>query len=547
MIMERRKKMSDFSKMTERYFRGDLEISPLWGSDMGLEEYDDIMPEGGMAEIEASEEHDRNFLREVRSFSDDMLTEDEKTDKKVLEYMLELGKFRHDEIELHRKYPRAADTAGSALYTILFRDSTPVEKRLSSIMKKMKRIPLYLENAKQLTDKPVWLWTEMGIESCRRMRGFIDFIENFGKSVTHNADTLCELHIDAINVKNAFKSYEQWLLDKLPAAKRDFTMSEEKYDELLRRRMFPYSSKEILEIGEYYVRTIQEKMKKTAAQIAPSASVKDILARIKKGHAESFEQVLSDCKKIMSEAREFVTKENFATLPGTEVLEVVETPIFMRHLIPFAAYSPPGKFDKDQKGIYMMTPPEGNDDMLTEFCPEDLVSTSVHEAYPGHHLQLTCANMNPSYARIYAHATEFVEGWAHYCEDATAEAGFYNTPEAMLIRLKDMHWRAWRIIIDVKLGTGRMSFEEAVQHLTEDAGLEYTGAIGEVKRYTYTPGYQLSYLMGKHMLKELLEKTGKKYGCTRKEMHDVMLYAGSLPIKIHEEVMDRTFSKRGTK
>ena len=536
--------MSDFSKMTERYFRGDLEISPLWGSDIGLEEYDDLMPAGGMADVEASEEHDRNFLREVRSFSDDMLTDDEKTDKKLLEYMLELGKFRTDELELHRKYPRAADEAGNALYTILFRDSTPVEKRLSSIMKKMKRIPLFLENAKELTDKPVWIWTEMGIESCRRMRGFIDFIEEFGKSIVKDPETVSELRIDSINVKNAFKSYEQWLLDKLPAARRSFTMSEDVYDELLRKRLCPYTSKEILEIGEDYVRKIQDEMKRTAALINPTASVKEVLAKIKKGHAESFEQIMKDCRRIMSEAREFVVKEDFATLPETETLQVEETPIFMRHLIPFAAYSPPGKFDKDQKGIYMMTPPEGNEEMLTEFCPEDLVSTSVHEAYPGHHLQLTCANMNPSIARIYAHATEFVEGWAHYCEDATAEAGFYNTPSAMLIRLKDMHWRAWRIIIDVKLATGKMSFDKAVEHLAEDAGLEYTGALAEVKRYTYTPGYQLSYLMGKHMIKDLLDRTMRKYDCTRKEVHDAMLYAGSLPIAIQEEVISRKFAGR---
>lgn len=536
--------MSDFSKMTERYFLEDLKLSPLWGSDMGLEEYDDLMPEGGREEIEKSTEHDRNFLREVRSFADKDLTEDEKIDKKVLEYYLELSRFRSEELELWRKYPRAADTAGSSLYTILFRDSTPVDKRLSSIIVKMEQIPLFLEKSKELLDKPVWIWTEMGIESSRRMKGFIEFIETFGKGVTDNQERLRRLHIGCINAKNAFKAYEQWLLDKLPTAERNFTIGCDDYEELLKKRLLPYSAQEILEIGEEYVKTIRSDMKKTAAKIDSTATVSETLSKIKKGHAESFTHILNDCKRVMAEARDFVLKENFATLPENEILEVEETPIFMRHLIPFAAYSPPGKFEKAQKGIYMMTPPEANDDMLTEFCPEDLVSTSVHEAYPGHHLQLTCANLNPSTARIYAHATEFVEGWAHYCEDATAEAGFYNTPEAMLIRLKDMHWRAWRIIIDVKLATGRMSFEEAVKHLTEDAGLEYTGALAEVKRYTYTPGYQLSYLLGKHMIKNLLEKIGKQYACSKKEMHDAMLYSGSLPITIMEEIMRNKFSKQ---
>ena len=91
--------MSDFSKMTERYFREDLKISPLWGSDMGLEEYDDIMPDGGMEDIEATVEHDRNFLREVKSFENEVLTDDEKIDlvaarilKKYKPAFLELAK-----------------------------------------------------------------------------------------------------------------------------------------------------------------------------------------------------------------------------------------------------------------------------------------------------------------------------------------------------------------------------------------------------------------------------------------------------------------------
>ena len=136
--------MSDFSKMTERYFREDLKISPLWGSDMGLEEYDDIMPDGGMEDIEATVEHDRNFLREVKSFENEVLTDDEKIDQQVLRSMLELGEFRHNELKLWARYPRSVDTVGNALYTILFRDSTPIKKRLLSITNKSYYSSYYL-------------------------------------------------------------------------------------------------------------------------------------------------------------------------------------------------------------------------------------------------------------------------------------------------------------------------------------------------------------------------------------------------------------------
>ncbi len=540
--------MSIFSETVDKYFNEGLEISPLWASDLGLEKYDDLMPDGGKSEMEADLQLEKNFLNAIESFKDSELSEEELIDKKSLEYALNLNKFKHNEIALWNRYPGAVDTVGYAIYSLLTKDAPP-EKCLKNIIKRMKKIPLFLENSKELLEKPVWIWLEMAIESCHRMKGFIDFTEDFGKKVTQDREVLYELRLEAINVRNAFKSYEQWLYEKQTSAVKEFAMSEDKYNELLKKRMLPYNAAEILAIGENYVKTINDKMKTVAAQIDPNATVKEVLMKIKKGHKESFEAIMNDCRRVMKEARDFVKDSGFATLPEQETLEIHETPIFMRHLIPFAAYLPPGKFEKVQKGIYMMTPADVHEEQLTEFCFEDLVSTSVHEAYPGHHLQFACANLHSSVARLYSHATEFIEGWAHYCEDATAEAGFYNTPEATLIRLKDMLWRAWRIIIDVKLSTGRMSFEEAVEHLVEDAGLEHLGALAEVKRYTYNPGYQLSYLLGKHMILGLKDKLQKKYPETwsLREFHDTMLNAGSLPIMLMEEILERKFSGKMAK
>lgn len=536
--------MSQFSETVEKYFKEGIETDPLWASDLGFEEYDDIMPDGTREETIREADLSNRFLKDVTSFNNSELSEEEQIDKEVLDYALNLRKFQFEEIETWRRFP-SAGAVGSAIYSLISKD-TPPEKRLKSIVKRMKKMPLFLENSKECLDKPVWLWLEMAIESSHRMKGFIDFVEKFGQDVTKDSELLNELKIDAINVKNAFKAYEQWLYEKQTGASKEFAMSKDKYNELLKKRMLPYSSDEILEIGEEYVKSIGSKMREVANTIDKTAEVKDILTQIKSGHKENFASIMSDCKKVMNEAREFVKNNNFATIPSEEILEIQETPIFMRHLIPFAAYSPPGKFEKIQKGIYMMTPPDVTEEQLTEFCFEDLVSTSVHEAYPGHHLQFACANLNPSLARLYSHATEFIEGWAHYCEEATAEAGFYNSPQATLIRLKDMLWRAWRIIIDVKLSTGEMSFETAVSHLVEDAGLEHMGALGEVKRYTYTPGYPLSYLLGKHMLLEIKNKIKTKYAkvWSQKEFHDILLNAGSLPLGIMEKVLELKFSSK---
>lgn len=535
--------MSKFSEVVEKYFNKSLLTDPLWASGLGFQEYDGLLPDGGLKEAEADIELQRQFLQEINQFKDAELNDDEKIDKKVLNYALSLSDFRYSKLQLQRRYPQTTDIIGGEIYSLITRDVSP-EKRLESIMRLIKKAPLYLENSKELCDKPVWIWLDMAIDSCRRMKGFIDFIEQFAATVTQDTKTLQELHLDAINIRNSFKAQEMWLYEMQPHADKEFAIGEELYNELLQKRMIPYTAREILEIGENYIELINGRMNDLVAKIDPSMNRKDLVAKIKKGKKLPFKEVLKECKRVMLEARSFVVENEYADIPDGERLVVEETPIFMRHLIPFAAYCPPGKFEVPQKGIYMMTPTEMDENAPTDFSIEDIASTSVHEGYPGHHLQFACGNSNPSLARVYSHATEFVEGWAHYCEDATAEAGFYNTPEAMLIRLSDMLWRAWRIVIDVKLACGEMSFEEAVNHLVEDVGLDYVGALAEVKRYTYTPAYQLSYLIGKHMIKDMKKKFQAVHpeAGFQKMFHNTMLYSGTLPVMIMDQILQQKFA-----
>lgn len=153
---------------------------------------------------------------------------------------------------------------------------------------------------------------------------------------------------------------------------------------------------------------------------------------------------------------------------------------------------------------------------------------------------MTCATMNPSYARILGGATETIEGWAMYCEEMMKETGFSADAKTKFVQLTDQIWRACRIVIDIDLHTGRMGFDEAVDFLVKESGMERPGAIAEVKRYTYTPAYQLSYLFGKHRILELRKRVKKRLGkrYSNKFFHDAILYSGSLPMKYIEEVVD---------
>lgn len=314
------------------------------------------------------------------------------------------------------------------------------------------------------------------------------------------------------------------------------------FDRLLELRGIEMSSDEILRLGWDYLERIKGERAEIARAIDPEASPEEVLGRIKSRHPETFEELIGAYRTAIEEARRFVIERGIATVPENERLDVAETPEFLRHLIPIAAYMPPAKFDPVRQGIYLVTPP-ATPEMLAEHSYASIENTSVHEAYPGHHLQFSCALENPSLVRLMSQPIEFQEGWAFYCEEMMKEQGFHDDPEHRLIMVNDLLWRAARIILDVKLHRGEMSVEEAVDFLVEHVGMDRSAATAEVRRYTMTPTYPLSYLLGKHLIvqlrRDLERRLGDRFDLRR--FHDAMLYAGNLPWRLMRRVVMEEF------
>jgi uncharacterized protein (DUF885 family) len=242
----------------------------------------------------------------------------------------------------------------------------------------------------------------------------------------------------------------------------------------------------------------------------------------------------------MVRARTHIIEHGIATMPPGEQISVIPTPDYLRTVIPFAAYFEPPKFDKHPSGIYIVTPSVRDDpNAMREHNYASISNTSVHEAYPGHHLQLSAATRHPSLVRLLVDAPEFVEGWGMYSEQMMREQGFDDGPEFLLAMHTDAIWRACRIILDVRMHRGELSVEEATAMLIEHTGFEHANAQAEVFRYTYTPTYQLSYLLGKVLLLQLRtdeqHRLGERFSLMR--FHDTLLNNGSLPISFHRRLL----------
>jgi len=238
-------------------------------------------------------------------------------------------------------------------------------------------------------------------------------------------------------------------------------------------------------------------------------------------------------------ARAHVVARGIATMPPGEELTVMATPTFLRSMLPFAAYDPPGPYDARQLGFYYVTPPRDGlsgpelEAAMRSHPRASLATTGVHEAYPGHHLQLVSANRATTLARRVAHipmgGNILVEGWAFYCEELMEQQGLLAAPAARLMRLNDQVWRACRVVIDVELHLGVMDLPAAVDYLCAEAHMNRYEAGLECRRYAGEPGQAMSYLLGKREVQRLAAVFARRRGGSLRQFHDELLSWGCLP------------------
>ncbi len=312
-------------------------------------------------------------------------------------------------------------------------------------------------------------------------------------------------------------------------------------DELIGLRAFDgLSVDDILTIGHEQLAAMHHERVEAGRRIDPALSETQILERVKADGPADFDAALQGYREAMMRARGFIAKHDLATLPADDHIEVMATPVHMRNTIPLAAYFEPAAFDRPIRGVYIVTPSvDGDTGAMREHNWSSIVNTSVHEAYPGHHLQLSAALSSPTPARLLVDAPEFVEGWGMYCEQMMLEQGFEDTPQRRVIVATDAIWRAARIILDIRLHRGEIDVDEGIDFLVEHTGFERPVARAEVQRYTQTPGYNLSYLLGKVLLLRLRADEETRLGAafSLKSFHDALLYSGSLPITFQRRLL----------
>jgi uncharacterized protein (DUF885 family) len=530
-----------FYDLVEARFRRLMHDNPIAATFFGIHDFDDQLGDGGRETILAELAADRAHLGAVESLDPGGLSEPVRFERDLEMHNLRRGIFETAELRVWERRSLALDTIGDGLFLLFARDFAPLPDRLDAIAGRLEGVPRHLDEARTRSAEPqVRLWQQIEIESAGQLPALFEEVVAAGRGAVGPTDQR-RLERAAQTATLAVELYATWLEGTLATATDDWAIGRERHDALVELRAFDgLDADAILELGRQ--KLAEEHAARTAAarDIDPAADEEAVIATVKADHAAIFETALEEYRVAMRRARAHLVERSLVTVPEDERIDVIETPEYLRNVLPFAAYFAPAVFDPDPKGLYVVTPSvHGDPSAMREHNRASISNTSIHEAYPGHHLQLDIARRHPSLTRLLTDAPEFVEGWGMYSELMMREQGFDDGPEYRLMLHTDAIWRACRIILDVRLHRGELSVAEAIDFLVENTGFERDNAEAEVKWYTYRPTYPLSYLLGRTLLLELRAAEERRLGdaFSLRGFHDALLRNGSLPISFHRRAL----------
>ncbi len=544
---------SGFRALADQYFsEAVFKYAPTFGTAAGLHQYDNKLEDYSRSSI--NEEIATLHSLEVRfdAISDAGFDESTQADLAMVRNNIRSALLTLETIRPWEKNPdNYSSGITSSAFVLMERKFAPADERLRSLIAREKQMPAALEAARPNLKNPPLVYTEIALEQLPGIIGF--FQEDVPRAFADakDAPTIAEFHKTNAAVIAALEDYEKWVkADLLPRSNGDFRIGTDTFrKKLLYDDMVDTPLDKLLDIAYADLHKNQAEFERVGKQVDPSKTPKEALAELAAVHPAP-DQLLSTFQNTFNSLIGFIQRKRIITIPSTVQPVLEETPPFMRATTQ-ASMDPPGPFEKHSTTAYFnVTLPEKNwtpehiAEHMAAFNVGTVISTSVHEAYPGHYVQFLWVNhTHLSTVRKLITANTNVEGWAHYCEQMMLDQG-YNKPgvgakslrESNLIRLgqlQDALLRDARFIAGIKMHTAQMTMEQAADFFVSDGYQSRSVGAVETKRGTSDPTY-LYYTLGKlEILKlraDLQAKEGN--GFSLQKFHDDFMRQGGAPIKI---------------
>jgi uncharacterized protein (DUF885 family) len=538
--------------LVDEYFdQGFFKFSPTAGTSAGLHQYDPLLEDYSRAGVDREIAALHNFEKRFLAVDPKPLDETEAADRLILISFLRSNLL---ELETIRPWEKNADLYSSGItnsvYSIMSRKFASEDDRLRSVVAREKLMPAVFTEARKNLQNPPKIYTEIALE---QISGGISFFQTDVPAAFANVtDPAVNAEFAKSNaaVIAALQDYEKWLqADLLPRSNGDFRIGAETFSrKLLYDEMVDTPLDRLLEIGTADLRSNQQKFNAIAKEVDPSKTPKQVLDDLGATHPAP-DKLLQTFRDTFNGLISFINDKHIVTIPSKVEPTLQETPPFMRALTT-ASMDTPGPFEKvATEGFFNVTLPAPRDTpeeiagRMSEFNKGTIVSTSVHEAYPGHYIQFLWAPMFVSKVRKLVGSNSNAEGWAHYCEQMMLEEGYgqpgtgaANMQETRLIQLgqlQDALLRDARFIVGIQMHRGKMTFDEGVRFFETEGYQTHESGLTETKRGTADPTY-LYYTLGKLEILKLRADLQKKQGpaFSLEKFHNDFLRQGFPAIKI---------------
>ncbi len=535
-----------FESLAGNYIGALLRMNPEWATTLGDHRYDNEVSDYSPAGVAASRALAAAYLDSVKSITLGGLNAVNRIDCRILRTNLEYTLFQIDSLREYEWNPMNYNPGG-AIYVLLARDFAPLDERLESVRHRLIRIPAVLDAARKVLKTPPKIYTETALQQNTGTIGLIrDELNVYIAQSGWTAEKKEALKAAQDSAVGALRSFGEWMQkDLLPRSTADFRLGDELY-----RRKLQYalesdiSKEEIMKRAESDLRATQEALYETALPLyrgfLPKGDTTDKNTVIRKvldklaGSHPGNENIVERATGDLQKATEFVRAQNLVTVPSDPV-KVIVMPEFQRG-VAVAYCDAAGPLEKNGQTLFSISPTpkdwtkERTVSFFREYNDYMLQNLTIHEAMPGHYLQLAHANQfkAPTMVRAIFSSGTFVEGWATYAEQLMAEKG-YGGPEVRMQQLKMRLRLIINAMLDQKIHTQGMTEKEAMDLMKNEGYQEEGEAAGKWRRACLSSTQLSTYYVGNIGINDLRTAYEKKFGPSTglKTMHDALLSFGS--------------------
>lgn len=559
--------MQTFGFVSDQYFSDLLfHFAPTFGTQAGLHQYDTQLEDYSAASVQKQIAALHVYEKKVEEIPADALDASVAADRDIL-----LNSIRSQllSLEVIRKWEKNPDNYSSgvtnSIFVLMERPFAPPNTRLRAVVEREKLIPQVFVEARKNLKNPPHIFTEIALE---QINGLISFFEkDVPAAFTEADDAKAKADFAQTNaaVIQALKDYGVWMKsDLLPRSNGDYRLGADIFaKKLAYDEMVDIPLDRLLQVAFDDLHRNQAEFALIAKEVDPNKTPQQVLDELATIHPAP-DKLLDSFRNTFNSLITFIRAHNIITIPSDVQPTLEETPPFMRATT-FASMDPPGPFEtRSTKAYFNVTLPERDwtaahvAEHMASFNVGTIISTSVHEAYPGHYVQFLWQNQFPSKIRKLIGSNSNIEGWAHYTEQMMLEEGYAAPPpnatpeqvrEAKLIRLgqlQDALLRDARFVNSIKLHTGlgetngQWTIDQSVDFFVKEGYQSRSVGLVETKRGTADATY-LYYTLGKLEILKLREDLKKKQAAAfnLQAFHDSFMHQGFAPIKVIRKAMLR--------